>query len=96
MLHGRSDLRSRVLGGALLSLDLYRDYFREHRYGLSNLTFGGWLWEWAKGIFLSLVFGAIAISVLYSVVRRLPSSCCFRHAFHAGPDRAGLQQSPSA
>ena len=53
-------------------LSVYRGWFREHRYGLSNLTFGGWLGEEAKGLLVSAIFGAIAVVALYAVVRRLP------------------------
>lgn len=55
-----------------LPLDLYQGFFREHRYGLSNLTLGGWLWEQGKGLLLTLVLGAVAATALYAVVRRLP------------------------
>jgi len=59
---------------AILSFPLsaYRDYLREHQYGLSNLSFGGWLGEQLKGLALSVVFGALAMMALYAVVRRLP------------------------
>ena len=53
-------------------LSLYRDYFREHSYGLSNLSFGGWFGEQLKGLALSIVFGSLAMMALYAVVRRLP------------------------
>ena len=51
---------------------VYRDYFREHQYGLSNLGFGAWLGEQAKGLALSIVLGGLAMVVLYAIVRRLP------------------------
>jgi STE24 endopeptidase len=53
-------------------LALYRDYFREHQYGLSNLSFGAWLGEEAKGLLVAAVLGGLAITALYAVVRRLP------------------------
>ena len=53
-------------------LSLYRDYFREHQYGLSNLTFAGWLGEEAKGLLVSAIFGTLAMIALYAIVRRLP------------------------
>ncbi len=60
----------------LLSLPLavYRGYFREHQYGLSNLTFGAWLGEEGKGFLLALVLGGVAVVTLYAVVRRLARS----------------------
>jgi STE24 endopeptidase len=54
-----------------LPLAIYRDYVREHRYGLSNLTFGGWFGEEMKNLLVSIVFGSLAVAVLYAVVRRL-------------------------
>lgn len=53
-------------------LSVYRGFFREHQYGLSNLTFWGWLGEAGKGLIVNAVFGALAATVLYAVVRRLP------------------------
>lgn len=52
-------------------LSIYRNYFREHAYGLSNLTLGGWFEELGKGFALSVVMGAIGMAVLYGVVRRV-------------------------
>ena len=59
---------------AILSfpLSVYSDYLREHRYGLSNLTFGAWMGEQLKGLVLAIVLGAFAVTALYGVVRRLP------------------------
>ncbi|HET6440310.1 MAG TPA: M48 family metallopeptidase [Anaeromyxobacter sp.] len=53
-------------------LELYQGYFREHAYGLSHLTLGGWLGEWAKGLSLDVVLLAPALAVLYAIVRRVP------------------------
>ena len=61
-----------VVGVLSFPLSVYRDYFREHTYGLSNLSFGGWFGEQLKGLALSVVFGALAMMALYAVVRRLP------------------------
>src|SRR5438132_2008993 len=55
-----------------LPLTVYRDFVREHRYGLSNLTFPAWLAELGKGLALSAVLGGVAMTILYAVVRRLP------------------------
>ncbi len=56
-----------VLGFPLAA---YEGFIREHQYGLSNLTFGGWLWESIKGLLVGLVLGGIAMTVFYLVVRR--------------------------
>jgi STE24 endopeptidase len=53
-------------------LAVYRSYFREHQYGLSNLTFAGWLGEEAKGLLVGAIMGSLALVALYEVVRRLP------------------------
>jgi STE24 endopeptidase len=52
-------------------LSVYQDYVREHAYGLSNLTFGGWLGEQLKGLGVSVVLGSLGMMALYAVVRRL-------------------------
>jgi STE24 endopeptidase len=54
-----------------LPFDLYQGYFREHQYGLSNLTFGGYLGEQGKGLLVALIMGAIGMVVLYAVFRRV-------------------------
>lgn len=59
---------------AVLSLPwtTWEGYVREHSYGLSNLTFGAWLVEQAKGFGISLVVGALMVAALYAIVRKLP------------------------
>jgi STE24 endopeptidase len=49
----------------------YEGYFREHQYGLSNQDLAGWLGDFGKQLVINLVFGAIAITVLYAAMRRL-------------------------
>lgn len=65
-----------TIAAAVLSfpLSVYRDYLREHRYGLSNLNFWSWLGEELKGLALSIVLGGLATMALYAVVRRLARS----------------------
>ena len=53
-------------------LSIYRDWYREHQYGLSNLTFAAWLGEEAKGLLVGAIFGSLAVVALYAVVRKLP------------------------
>src|SRR5438105_4924555 len=55
-----------------LPLTVYRDFVREHRYGLSNLTFAAWLGELGKGLAISAVLGGLAMMILHALVRRLP------------------------
>ena len=52
-------------------LTVYSDHFREHRYGLSNLSFGGFLGEQLKGLAVAAVLGSAAMAALYAVVRKL-------------------------
>jgi STE24 endopeptidase len=54
----------------LFPLTVYEGYFREHKYGLSNQTLGPWMGDQMKGFLLGLVFGGLALMLLYGVVRR--------------------------
>lgn len=56
----------------LFPLAVYEGFFREHRYGLSNQTFGAWLRDQAVGFAVSLVLAGLAVAALFAVVRRLP------------------------
>jgi STE24 endopeptidase len=53
-------------------LTVYEGFFREHQYGLSNQTFGGWLRDQAVGFAVALVLGGLAVTGFYSVLRRAP------------------------
>jgi len=61
---------------ALLTFPLtyYEGFFREHQYGLSNLSFIAWLGEQGIGLGVSLVLGGIAITGMYAILRRMPQS----------------------
>ena len=61
-----------VTSVVLLPLMIYEGYFREHKYGLSNQTFGPWMGDQAKAFGVNLVFGGLALVVLYGVLRRTP------------------------
>ncbi len=56
----------------LFPLEVYEGYFREHKYGLATQTFGPWLKDEFKGLLIGLVLGAILVTLLFGVVRRLP------------------------
>lgn len=60
-------LLTSVLG---FPLAVYEGWVREHHYGLSNMTFGAWLGDQAKGLAIALVLGGIAIPALYAILRR--------------------------
>jgi STE24 endopeptidase len=55
-------------------LTVYEGFFREHKYGLSNLSFGGWFGEEMTELAVSAVLGGLAFTALVAVVRRLPNS----------------------
>jgi len=63
-----------VTTAVLLPLTIYEGYFREHKYGLSNQTFGPWAGDQAKAFAVNLVFGGLALVILYGVLRRSPRS----------------------
>ncbi len=50
----------------------YEGYFREHQYGMSNQSMGGWLGDQAKGLAIGLVLGTLALTAIYAVLRRAP------------------------
>jgi len=52
-------------------LSLYEGYFREHKYGLLNQTFGPWMRDQLVMAMVGLVLGAILVIPLFWVVRQL-------------------------
>lgn len=61
-----------LLAFSLLSfpLTLYTDFFREHAYGLSTMTFGAWMGDQAKGLAVGAVAVAVFLPLLYAVLAR--------------------------
>jgi STE24 endopeptidase len=57
-----------------LPWDFYEGFVREHAYGLSNLTVGGWSAEEAKSFVLFLVSGVMIVAVPYALARRIPKN----------------------
>lgn len=53
-------------------LTIYQGFFREHRFGLSNQTFSQWLRDGLVALLVSIIFGAIALTIIYAVIRRAP------------------------
>ncbi len=51
-------------------LTVYEGFFREHQYGMSNQSFGGWLGDFLKGLMVALVLGSIALIPIFALVRR--------------------------
>lgn len=50
---------------------IYTGFFREHQYGLSTQTFGGWFRDWGVGLGVNLIISLIGLWVLYAVFRRV-------------------------
>lgn len=61
-----------LVAGEILSLPwaLYTGYFREHAYGLTNLSMAAWFGEAGKGLMISLIIMPWVISGLFAAVRR--------------------------
>lgn len=55
-------------------LTLYEDFFREHKYGLSNQNFASWFRDQLVSMLVILILGGIAFVILAGIVRRLPQS----------------------
>jgi STE24 endopeptidase len=53
-------------------LEFYENYVREHKYGLATQSFGPWMGDESKQLLVSLVLGAVAMVVLFAIVRKLP------------------------
>ena len=53
-----------------LPLAVYEGFFREHQYGSSNFTLGGWFVESLIDLAFTLVGAGLFITLLYSLVRK--------------------------
>ncbi len=54
--------------GVSFPLSLYSGHLLEHQFGLSKLSFGGWLWRYAKRNLLASGFGLVLILGLYGLI----------------------------
>ncbi len=61
-----------VLALATLPMTVYAEYFREHQYGLSNLTFVAWLGEALTNLLVETVLMGVVVLGLYAILRRAP------------------------
>lgn len=55
-------------------LAFYRDFVREHQYGLSKQAFGSWLLDFILGWVVLVVFATLLGVALFAIVRRLGRS----------------------
>jgi STE24 endopeptidase len=53
-----------------IPLTIYEDFIRQHRYGLSNLTFGAWFFEELKALAFVLIGLGLFLTAVYALVRR--------------------------
>ena len=49
---------------------IYEGWFREHQYGMSNQDLSGFLGDQFTGLVIGLIFGVIAIPIVYAVIRK--------------------------
>ena len=62
---------------ALLPLHVYRSFFLEHQFGLSRLSWKGWLVKEAKQVTLTAGLSALLIEGFYFLLRHTPASWPF-------------------
>ena len=57
-----------------LPLRVYRDFFREHQYGMATQNFGPWFGEQLIALLVSTVFLTLLFVAMYAVFRRAPQT----------------------
>jgi STE24 endopeptidase len=78
-------------------LTVYEGFFREHKYDLSNQTFGAWMRDQAVALAVTVVLGGLFLPILFGLVRRLGKNRWVWGAVVSGIhrfDRAGFHLSP--
>jgi STE24 endopeptidase len=65
-----------VLAGTLITIPwtIYTGYVREKQYGLMNQSFGAWTSEQAIGLGIGIVTTALALTIVFAVIRKAPRS----------------------
>jgi STE24 endopeptidase len=53
-----------------LPLTIYQGFYREHQYEMATQTFGPWFGEQMIGLAVSTIVTALAVGVLYAIIRR--------------------------
>jgi STE24 endopeptidase len=59
-----------VVAVILFPFTYWREFVREHAYGLATQNFGAWIGDQGKALGLSVVFGSVLVAILYGVIRR--------------------------
>lgn len=62
-----------ILGVAQLPIELFW-HFLSLKYQQSIQSWGSWMWDWTKGQVISVVFGLIAVLILFAVIRWKPKT----------------------
>ena len=57
-----------------IPLNIYTSFFREHKFDLSNMTFGEWLSEDLIGLAMMIVVGSLLLMILYIAIRKVQKS----------------------
>ena len=55
-------------------LNVYENFFREHQYNLSNLTFGAWMGEEMKSLLIQIIFMGLVLVIIYKFIRKIQKS----------------------
>jgi STE24 endopeptidase len=55
-------------------MTVYEGFYREHQYGLATQTLGPWLGDQGKAMMVNMIMGAILVTALFAVVRKLGGS----------------------
>jgi STE24 endopeptidase len=63
-----------VVSVLMFPLTVYEGYFREHKYGLLNQTFGPWMRDQMVALAVNAVLGALLVVPVLGLVRRLGKS----------------------
>jgi STE24 endopeptidase len=62
-----------LIGAALtFPMTVYEGFFREHRYNLSNQTFGQWMGDQFKELIITLIIAPVIVAIIYLVIRKAP------------------------
>ncbi len=57
-----------------LPLTYYEEFMREHAYGMSNQTFGGWAGDFGKDFLVDIVASLVVLTIIYAVIRAAKES----------------------